>query len=102
MAQPFGCVPRPTGEPMNADQPLDHLREVALEKIAAAERAAWVYLVEFAKADLGPDLARHLDAGRDFCHARAGESRPWRLDAPQATLALRFPDCTEVVVGYQR
>jgi hypothetical protein len=64
-------------------------KQHALDRIQEAEQAAWAYLVDFVKADLGPELAPYLDATFGGCE-------------PHTSLLLRLPYCTEIVVQYGR
>lgn len=83
---------------------LNQLHAVALERIEAAEKAAWTLFVEFVRADVGPGLAEHLDARRLYGFTGAGieERAMWRLDLDDAVLVLRLSGCAEIAVRYTR
>jgi hypothetical protein len=83
---------------------LDAWKHNALSAIREAEQATWDYFLGQVRADLGPELAPHLDPA--FCSTHQGAylspNFPWRLDSARACVAVRLPCCTEVLVQYVR
>ena len=83
---------------------LDAWKHNALSAIREAEQATWDYFLHLVRADIGPELAQHLDPA--FCSTHQGAylspNFPWRLDSARACVAVRLPSCTEILVQYVR
>jgi hypothetical protein len=82
----------------------DAWKHNALSAIREAEQATWDYFLALVRADLGPELAPHLDPA--FCSTHQGAylspNFPWRLYSARACVAVRLPCCTELLAQYAR